>query len=105
MLEKVKAAGFSTYMVQVDGLYKIQVGAYKEKANAESMASKVKSAGFDCFITGTSSATTAQTKSIDELANEVIQGKWGNGQDRKNRLTAAGYDYSAVQQRVNQLLG
>ena len=42
--------------------------------------------------------------SIDELAKEVINGKWGNGQDRKNRLTNAGYDYNAVQRRVNELL-
>ena len=44
------------------------------------------------------------TKSIDELAKEVIEGKWGNGEDRKNRLNNAGYDYNAVQRRVNELL-
>lgn len=43
-------------------------------------------------------------KSVDTLAKEVISGKWGNGTDRKNRLTAAGYDYNAVQRRVNELL-
>lgn len=43
-------------------------------------------------------------KSIDELAKEVIAGKWGNGLERKNRLTAAGYDYNAVQSRVNEML-
>ncbi|MBQ8429076.1 MAG: N-acetylmuramoyl-L-alanine amidase [Clostridia bacterium] len=43
-------------------------------------------------------------KSIDELAREVIRGEWGNGADRKNRLTAAGYDYNSVQRRVNELL-
>ena len=44
------------------------------------------------------------TKSVAELAQEVIDGKWGNGDDRKNRLTAAGYDYAAVQAKVNALL-
>lgn len=44
------------------------------------------------------------TKTIDQLASEVIAGKWGNGPDRKARLTTAGYDYSAVQARVNELL-
>ena len=44
-------------------------------------------------------------KTIDELANEVIQGLWGNGEDRYNRLTNAGYDYNAVQNRVNEILG
>lgn len=48
--------------------------------------------------------TTTKTKSIDEVAREVIQGKWGNGQERKERLTAAGYDYNAVQKRVNELM-
>ncbi len=48
--------------------------------------------------------TAAPKKSIDEIAREVIDGKWGNGADRKTRLTAAGYDYAAVQSRVNKLL-
>lgn len=46
----------------------------------------------------------APTKTVEELANEVIAGKWGNGEDRKNRLTNAGYNYSEVQARVNQIL-
>jgi len=44
------------------------------------------------------------TKTTDALAYEVIQGDWGNGEERKERLEAAGYDYDAVQQRVNELL-
>lgn len=44
------------------------------------------------------------TKSIDEIANEVIRGDWGNGEDRKQRLASAGYDYRTVQNRVNELL-
>ena len=47
-------------------------------------------------------ATTAKT--VDELAKEVIAGKWGNGAERKRRLKEAGYDYSTIQARVNQLL-
>ena len=43
-------------------------------------------------------------KSVDEIAHEVINGSWGNGEDRKNRLTNAGYDYNAIQNRVNELL-
>lgn len=30
---------------------------------------------------------------------------WGNGQDRKDRLTAAGYNYSEIQNRVNEMMG
>ena len=106
-LKKVKAAGFDTYMVQAGGLYKIQVGAYSVKANAEAMLKKVKAKGFSAYITtatGTAvAATTTAKKSIDEIAKEVINGKWGNGAERKQKLTAAGYDYSAVQKRVNEL--
>ena len=43
-------------------------------------------------------------KSNIEIAKEVIAGKWGNGTNRKNKLTAAGYDYTAVQKEVNRLL-
>ena len=41
---------------------------------------------------------------MTQIAKEVIAGKWGNGTDRKNKLTAAGYDYTAVQREVNRLL-
>lgn len=43
-------------------------------------------------------------KTMDVVAYEVIQGDWGNGEERKERLEAAGYDYDAVQQRVNEIL-
>lgn len=42
--------------------------------------------------------------SIDEVAKEVLHGKWGNGIERKNALILAGFDYDAVQKRVNELL-
>ena len=44
------------------------------------------------------------SKTIDELAKEVIDGKWGNNPDRKRRLTEAGYDYSKVQSKVNEIV-
>lgn len=43
-------------------------------------------------------------KSNEEIAREVIAGKWGNGAERKKKLIAAGYDYSAIQKIVNQML-
>lgn len=46
----------------------------------------------------------APEKTIDELAWEVISGIWGNGEERYERLTEAGYDYDAVQKRVNEIL-
>lgn len=50
------------------------------------------------------SHSTPSLKPIEVVAREVINGKWGNGQDRKKRLTQAGYDYQKVQQKVNELL-
>ena len=47
--------------------------------------------------------TPTPTKSIDAVAKEVLEGKWGNGADRQNRLTAAGYNYAQVQAKVNEL--
>ena len=49
-------------------------------------------------------APVTGTKTVDEIAKEVINGLWGNGDDRKQKLTAAGYDYSVVQNRVNEIL-
>lgn len=43
-------------------------------------------------------------KTVDQLAQEVIRGEWGNNPERRQRLEAAGYDYDAVQARVNQLM-
>lgn len=49
-------------------------------------------------------ASNPDNKTVDELAEEVLAGKWGNGAYRKNLLTAAGYDYKAVQAAVNEKL-
>lgn len=48
-------------------------------------------------------STTTPQKSVTEIANEVIAGKWGNGADRRARLKAAGYNYDTVQAKVNNL--
>lgn len=56
-------------------------------------------------LSGVSSTPKPSTKSNETIAQEVINGAWGNGQERKDRLTAAGYDYNAIQSIVNQKLG
>lgn len=62
-----------------------------------------------CTIKGTvvsqqtTQAQTSAKKSVEEIAKEVIQGKWGNGGDRKKKLEAAGYNYAQVQAAVNRL--
>lgn len=47
---------------------------------------------------------TPTKKSIEEIAQEVINGLWGNGSERQKRIQEAGYDYFAVQSKVNSLL-
>ena len=101
--EKVNARLNSNNQTSTSTLYRVQVGAYSIKANAEALANKLKASGFDAYITTTTSSTSSK-KSIDEIAKEVILGKWGNGQERKDRLTQAGYDYSTVQKRVDELI-
>ena len=43
-------------------------------------------------------------KSNEEIADEVIKGLWGNGQERKDKLAIAGYDATAIQKIVNEKL-
>ena len=49
--------------------------------------------------------TPEKVKTVEELAKEVIDGKWGNGHERFLRLMSAGYDYEKVQKRVNEIYG
>ena len=46
----------------------------------------------------------APKKSTKEIAKEVIQGKWGNGAERKQKLQAAGYNYEEVQKVVKEMM-
>ena len=78
---------------------KSQIGAFSSLENAK----KACKAGYSVFDSSGKQVYPAK-KSIDEIAREVIQGKWGNGAERKQKLTDAGYDYNAVQNRVNELL-
>ncbi len=106
MAGKLKADGFATYIVEQKGIYRVQVGAFKVKANAEKTAEALKAKGYACFTytIPEPAEPAAPKKTVDELAREVIRGLWGNGADRKKRLKDAGYDYGAVQARVNQLM-
>lgn len=59
--------------------------------------------GLNGYTDGGGSGQTILQKTIDELAQEVIIGKWGDGDECKANLTAAGYDYDAVKVRVDEL--
>ena len=78
---------------------KSQIGAFSSLENAKN-ACKL---GYSVFDANSNIVYHAK-KSVDEIAREVIQGKWGNGTERKKNLTNAGYAYNVVQKRVNELM-
>ena len=81
--------------------------------NGTDRKSKIEAAGYDYSkvqaevnrLLGATSKPVTPTKTVTQIAQEVIAGKWGNGTDRKSKIEAAGYDYSKVQDEVNRLLG
>lgn len=79
-IQNIKNDGYATSSTYVDSVMKI-VTSY----NLTSYDSKI-------------------SKSLEEIAKEVIVGKWGNGNERKKALTKAGYDYATIQSLVNKLL-
>ena len=82
--------------------------------NGDARKSALQNAGYDYNtiqsivnqkLSGKTASSKPALKSINEVAREVTEGKWGNGQDRFNRLANAGYDGNEVQNRVNEILG
>ena len=106
-LKKVKKAGFDGWMEKVNGKYTVYAGSFEAKKNAENRLAEVKKAGFSGKIVEVGSAKKTEAKpakkTVAQIAKEVINGDWGNGAERKKRLTEAGYDYTAVQKEVNRL--
>ena len=98
--------------------YEKQIAALEDKIaqinrdydrRVEQLRDQISAASPNVSGTGSIAPTPSQgsgtdgKKSIDEIAKEVYQGKWGNGEERKRRLREAGYDPAAVQKRVNEL--
>ena len=105
-LAKVKDKGFDPILVLSNNMYKVQVGAFSVKTNADRLLEDLDKAGFKGFITTAYEKTTTTTpkKSVEEVAQEILKGLWGNGDTRKLKLIKEGYDYNEVQAKVNELL-
>lgn len=106
---EISESGFEKYTpftARVNGLWKVQVGAFRNKDYAYDFRNVVREAGFDgAFITSSEkSAVIVNLKPVEEIAREVILGKWGNGNARRTALEVAGYNYSEVQSVVSKLL-
>lgn len=76
----------------------------RQKANISCCCRPKYSAASSGSATTTTTPATTAKKSVAAIAQEVIDGKWGNGDDRKKKLTASGYSYAAVQAKVNEIL-
>ena len=60
---------------------------------------------WDAIVKGNAASTSpSKSKTTDSIAQEVLEGKWGDGEDRYYRLKAAGYDYDTIQNKVNELV-
>lgn len=79
---------------------KVLAGLTRRRKTEQALFNRVTSAE----IQAASIPQSVSSKSLDTLANEVIQGKWGNGNSRKKLITAAGYNYKEVQALVNTKL-
>ena len=55
-------------------------------------------------ISNTSANTTTNKKTNEQIAKEVIQGKWGNGNARKCKIEKAGYNYEEIRALVNKMM-
>lgn len=89
---------------------KTQVGAYKildnakKKADANEGCKVFDESGKCVYDPAPPKVEAPAKKTIEEIAKEVIAGKWGNGSARKDAIVKAGYDYDAVQSKVNEIL-
>ena len=78
--------------------------------NGEERKERLTSAGYSYDIIQkivndmTSGKVVSNKKTNEEIAKEVLQGKWGNGQERREKLTSAGYSYDEIQKIVNEML-
>lgn len=77
-----------------------QIGAFSSLENAK----KACKTGYSVYDSNGNAVYPSVKKSVNEIAKEVIAGNWGNGDERKKRLAAAGYSYDQVQAEVNRLL-
>lgn len=104
LLAEIKAAGFTNAFCAYENekkLYRVLIGAYENKSLAEKKVKAVRKAGFEALL---SLRQAPELRSIEDVVREVLNGKWGNGKERKERLTAAGYNYAEIQRIVNQLV-
>ena len=101
-VKRLTEAGYNATEVQeeVNRMLSEEGGESNEDTNTETTKQNS-----DCrILCGIGESQLYRDDDIETIAAEVIQGDWGNGEERKERLEQAGYDYDALQTRVNELL-
>ena len=101
-VKRLTEAGYDATEVQeeVNRMMSEEGGESNEDTNTENTKQKS-----DCrILCEIGESQLYRDDDIETIAAEVIQGDWGNGEERRERLEQAGYDYDAVQARVNDLL-
>lgn len=101
-VKRLTEAGYDATEVQekVNRMMSEEGGESNEDTNTETTKQNS-----DCrILCGIGESQLYRDNDIETIAAEVIQGDWGNGEERRKRLERAGYDYDAVQARVNDLL-
>ena len=116
LTDKIEKAGLSTddFLGKIEKVAKengIEVGKLTEKYGSLANALKkgkvpadVVSAAFKELL-GSEKEVTKETKELGEIVKKVLNGEFGNGEERVRKLTEAGYDYAEVQNKVNEALG
>lgn len=103
--QQIKPKGNNLYRVRQSWQdVKSQKGAFRDLENAKRCAEEYGLNVFDEQGNQVYPKIKNNQKSVSEVAQEVLNGLWGNGQERKNRLIKAGYDYSVIQNKVNELV-
>lgn len=101
-VKRLTEAGYDATEVQeeVNRMMSEEGGESNEDTNTENTKQKS-----DCrILCEIGESQLYRDDDIETIAAEVIQGDWGNGEERRERLEQAGYDYDAVQARVNELM-
>ena len=98
VIEVYKSAG---YMVVMEGNYSNSVKKRTLSINGKFIRGFITPKYTNNIV---STPTQETGKSVETVAREVIAGKWGTGAERKKALEAKGYNYTEVQNKVNEIL-
>lgn len=107
--DKLKSNGYKIWLAHY-GIDKpsleCDIWQYSDKGNVDGINTNTTDLDimYSNLIGSNQEPNSSNLKSISEIAQEVINGIWGNGEDRKNRLISAGYNYNEIQAKVNSIL-